>query len=198
MEKGMCCIGLDHPKSSCNAGAVLRAAGCFGVDMLALSGRRYDKSPTDVDKVVRRLPLLRVDDLHQVVPFDCVPVAVDLVDGAVPLFDYEHPARAFYVFGAEDATLGRRVLDWCRDRVMVPTAGCLNLAACVNVVLYDRALKRELASHVCSEHNRLCEGHDHAFCRADSDSGFSCTRHEGHSGPHVACAYNEHNLVIWK
>lgn len=53
----------------------------------------------------------------------------------------DNPKRAFYVFGAEDNTLGSRVLGWCRDVVSVPTNRCMNLAACVNVVLYDRMAK---------------------------------------------------------
>ena len=56
--------------------------------------------------------------------------------------EYQHPERAFYIFGAEDATLGARVLDRCRDRVFVPTVRCMNLAATVNVVLYDRMAKQ--------------------------------------------------------
>ena len=67
---------------------------------------------------------------------------MDLVDGASPLYDYKHPERAFYVFGAEDATLRARVLDKCRDRIYVQMdVGCMNLAACVSVVLYDRSAK---------------------------------------------------------
>jgi tRNA(Leu) C34 or U34 (ribose-2'-O)-methylase TrmL len=76
------------------------------------------------------------------IPFDCVPVAIDLIDGAQPLQEYKHPERAFYIFGAEDATLGDRVLSWCRDVVYIPTKGCMNLAATVNVVLYDRMAKQ--------------------------------------------------------
>ena len=52
-----------------------------------------------------------------------------------------YAARTFYVFGAEDATLGARTLSWCRDVIYVPTAGCMNLAATANVVLYDRLVK---------------------------------------------------------
>jgi len=136
-----CCIGLDNPKNSINVGAVLRAAGAFGCAMVAVSGKRYRRSVTDVDARHKQLPLLCVDDLHGVVPFDCVPVAVELVPEAVSLATYVHPARAFYVFGAEDATLGQRTLSWCRDVIYIPTNGCLNLAACVNVVLYDRMMK---------------------------------------------------------
>jgi len=68
---------------------------------------------------------------------------VDLVEEAIPLTTYVHPERAFYVFGAENATLGEQVISWCRDVIYVPTNGCLNLAACVNVVLYDRMVKND-------------------------------------------------------
>lgn len=140
--RGYSCIGLDNPKTSINVGAVLRAAGVFGCGMVAVSGCRYHPSATDTMKHYKHLPLLHTDDLHTVIPYDCVPVAVEITDGARPLTGYTHPERAFYVFGAEDATLGGRVLSWCRDVVFIPTNGCLNLAACVNVVLYDRLCKR--------------------------------------------------------
>lgn len=141
VRRGFCCIGLDNPKTNINVGSVLRAAGVFNADMVAISGHRYGRAPTDTMKFYRHLPLLQVTDLHEVIPFDCVPVAVELVDRATPLPEYKHPERSFYVFGAEDATLGERVLSWCRDVVYIPTNGCLNLAACVNVVLYDRLCK---------------------------------------------------------
>jgi len=137
-----CCIGLDNPKNRINVGSVLRAAGVFGCSMVAISGLRYRRGLTDTMRTHRQLPLLQVKDLHAVIPYDCVPVAVELVEAARPLTTYTHPERAFYVFGAEDATLGERVLSWCRDVVYIPTNGCLNLAACVNVVLYDRLVKK--------------------------------------------------------
>lgn len=140
-ECGFACIGLDQAKSPINVSSALRAAQCYGARMLAVSGTRAVRAPTDTMAAHRSIPTLRVDDLRTVVPFNCVPVAVDLVEGAKPLPDYTHPERAFYVFGAEDQTLGRRVLDWCRDVVYVPTNGCMNLAAAVNVVLYDRLAK---------------------------------------------------------
>jgi len=144
--RGFCCIGLDNPKSVVNVGAVLRAAGCFNASMVAISGARCQKglnhACTDTMCAYRRIPVLRVSDLKDVIPLDCVPVAVELVDGATNLLKYQHPQRAFYIFGAEDATLGDRVFSWCRDVVQIPTTGCLNLAATVNIVLYDRLLKR--------------------------------------------------------
>ena len=51
--------------------------------------------------------------------------------------------RADLSGGAEDATLGDRILSRCASVVYVPTRFCMNLAAAVNVVLYDRCAKRD-------------------------------------------------------
>ena len=145
MQRGYACIGLDNPKTAANVGMAMRAAGCYGAVSVFYSGDRYNrykKFHTDPQKRYRQIPLVHTQDLFESIPFDCVPVAVDLIDGAKPLPDYKHPERAFYIFGAEDATLGRRVLSWCRDVIYVPTDSCMNLAAAVNEILYDRLAKQ--------------------------------------------------------
>ena len=146
MTRGYAAVGLVAPKTPTNVGSALRAAGVFGAAFVAYTGNRYSRSPTDPQKMYRHLPLIKAgdapSDLRNVIPFDCVPVAVDLIEGAKALPSYVHPERAFYIFGPEDSTLGRQILDWCRDVIVIPSSGCLNLAAAVNVVLYDRAAKR--------------------------------------------------------
>lgn len=139
--RGYSAIGLLRPKTNINVGSVLRAAGCFGASVVCVEGERYRRAPTDTTQQYRHIPLLH-GTLRDMIPFDCVPVAVDLCEGAECLHGYQHPERAFYVFGPEDGTLGKETLRWCRDVVYVPTRGCLNLAATVNVVLYDRQRKR--------------------------------------------------------
>lgn len=139
--RGYVGIGLDNPKTPENVGSAMRAAGVYGASFVAASGPRLKSGKTDTMKHYRHIPLMRPDDVFDCLPYDCVPVAVDLIDGAIPLNEYKHPERAFYIFGAEDATLGKRVLERCRDVVYIPTNGCMNLAATVNVVLYDRMTK---------------------------------------------------------
>lgn len=141
VKRGYACIGLDNPKTSSNLGSAMRAVGIYGASFLAYTGHRLKTKPTDVNKFYRHIPLLHVVNLRDIIPYDCVPIAVEIISGAVPLYEYEHPERAFYVFGAEDATLGNRVLSWCRDIVFIPTERCMNLAATVNVILYDRMAK---------------------------------------------------------
>lgn len=142
--RGYSAIGLHMPKTSANVGCVLRAASVYKAAMVAHTGNRYRKACTDTTKGFRHIPLIGVDDLFSVIPYDCVPVAVDLLEGARSLPGYTHPERAFYIFGPEDGTLGNEITKRCRDTIYVPTNGCMNLAACVNVVLYDRLAKAVL------------------------------------------------------
>lgn len=140
--RGFTAIGLIRPKHPDNVGHIMRAAYVYNAALVAVQGERTPvTSYIDTPKAYRHLPVLRGDSLKDLIPYDAVPVAVDLVDGAVDLPAYQHPQRAFYIFGPEDGTLGADVLAYCRDRVMVPTRGCMNLAATVNVVLYDRLAK---------------------------------------------------------
>ena len=145
MNRGFASIGLHHPKTAANVGAVIRAAMCYDAASIAISGDRIGgrqiKHATNTTQGHRHIPIMR-GDLRDLIPYAAIPVAVDLVDDATPLPEFVHPASAFYVFGPEDGTLGKAILDWCPMRVMVPTALCMNLAATVNVVLYDRMVKR--------------------------------------------------------
>ena len=151
-ERGYAAIGLHMPKTPANVGSILRAAHCYGASLIVQTGQRYKHAPTDTMAAVRHIPLLHVEDLFDAIPFDCVPVAVDMLDDATSLVDYKHPERAFYIFGPEDGTLGRAITSRCRDKVYVPTAFCMNLACAANVVLYDRLAKqqRDLRSAVKS------------------------------------------------
>ena len=145
MEKSaFCCVGLVNPKSPENVGSVMRAAGCYGVDEVYYTGNRFElarRFATDTKQMVEKIPLLGVDDLMAFIPQGCVPVVVDLIDGATPLPDYVHPERAFYIFGPEDGTLDPALYGAVKDVVYVPTQVCMNLAASVNVILYDRLAK---------------------------------------------------------
>lgn len=141
VRRGYACIGLHNPNSKKNVGLILRTSACFNAALVAITGARYGGSRTDAMKSVRHLPLIHAEDLRSLVPHNCVPVAVELVPQAKSILEYRHPQRAFYIFGPEDGSLGEETLSWCQDIVYVPTRFPLNLAACVNVVLYDRMMK---------------------------------------------------------
>ena len=136
-------IGLHRPKNPINVGAAVRSADCYGASMVAYSGRRVRRQDlvADARKAHLSLPLLNCADLHDLIPYGHVPVAVDLLPNAQALPSYNHPPQAFYVFGPEDGTLPAEIVRWCPHRVYIPTNGCLNLSVAVATVLYDRIAK---------------------------------------------------------
>lgn len=145
-QRGFAAVGLVNPKTRENVGSALRAAGCYDVSLVVVSGMRPDhymgRICTDTQKAYRHIPTLRVPDVFDAVPFDCVPIAVDLLPNAKSLVEFHHPERAFYIFGPEDGTLGAAITNRCKYAVQVPTRYCMNLAATVNVILYDRLAKQ--------------------------------------------------------
>jgi len=137
-------IGLIDPQSPVNVGAVLRAAGCFRVSEVLYSGPRFDRAKrfhTDPQLAIRTVSLVGVDSLLESAPAGAKIVCVDLVEGATPLPEFTHPEIAFYIFGPEDGTVDQQIVDRADAVVYIPTVGSLNLAATVNVVLYDRLAK---------------------------------------------------------
>ncbi|KGJ95777.1 RNA methyltransferase [Thalassotalea sp. ND16A] len=141
-------IGLTNPKSPSNVGAIMRASGCYQVNSVFYTGSRYgfaSKFHTDTKNVSLNIPLSPAESLLDVVPEGASIVCVDLVEGAIPLPEFQHPENAFYIFGPEDGTIEQSVIDNAANVVYIPTIGCMNLAATVNVVLYDRLAKAKVS-----------------------------------------------------
>ena len=140
--RGYSLVGLYNPKNEQNVGGVLRAAHVYGAAAVIHQGNRFKRQHSDTTKAWRHIPMFMVDDLFGALhAYSCVPVAVEITDNARKLFNYTHPERAFYIFGPEDGSLPDNVIKACRDIIYVPTRFCMNLAATVNVVLYDRMAK---------------------------------------------------------
>jgi len=155
VENSHVSIGLTNPKSPSNVGAVMRAAGCYSVDQVLYTGHRYahaakyvdKKNNTDTKNARDKIPLLALESFENItkqlktLPQGTKVVCVDLVEGATPLPHFEHPDQAFYIFGPEDGTIAQKIINSADSVVYMPTVGCMNLAASVNVLLYDRLAK---------------------------------------------------------
>lgn len=152
-----------NPKNVSNVGAVMRAAGCFCVDSVFYTGARYDRArgfATDTKNAASTISLQHVDTLSQLVNTSCRIVCIEFVEGASSLISYEHHEHSVYLFGPEDGSLSQELIDIADDVLYVPTVGCMNLAASVNVVLYDRLAKSwdntQIADDVLIKDNRDC------------------------------------------
>lgn len=141
--RGYSAIALFSPKDWNNIGGVLRIAGNFKSSLIVIGRERANiRHPADTMKAYRSVPTIRTDDIMSAIPYDCVPIAVDLLPNAKPLHEFKHPERAFYIFGPEDGTLGKSITDKCAFSVFVDTNRCMNLAVTVGIVLYDRYVKQ--------------------------------------------------------
>jgi tRNA(Leu) C34 or U34 (ribose-2'-O)-methylase TrmL len=147
-------VALIDPKYPHNVGAALRACSCWGISQLWWTGSRVKLDVAKGQRLPReermkgyRNVQMTIDD-HVFDRFSrgsVTPVAVELLAAAESLVTFEHPEDALYVFGPEDGGLPKAVRLQCHRFIFLPSHHCLNLAAAVNVVLYDRRFKRQLA-----------------------------------------------------
>lgn len=137
-------IGLVNPKTPTNMGAIMRAAGCYQVASVRYTGERFGyavKYHTDTNDIFGKIPLQYVESLLDGLPASTKIVCVELVEGASLLPEFVHPNQAIYIFGPEDGSIPQELIDRADHVVYIPTIGCMNLAATVNVLLYDRLTK---------------------------------------------------------
>jgi tRNA(Leu) C34 or U34 (ribose-2'-O)-methylase TrmL len=140
-------IGLCNPKSPANVGSVLRAAGCYGVEKIYYTGTRFtlaSKYQADTQRMSDKVRITAVESFIPLAEAHLHLVCIELVEGAMPLPEFEHPDNALYIFGPEDGSVPQSVVDAADAVVYIPTIGCMNLAATVNVLLYDRLAKQKL------------------------------------------------------
>ena len=140
---------------------MLRAAGNYSVNSVFYTGTRYPRAarlnPCTVDmsrKVSKDIAISGVEHLIDDTPDDLDIVCIEFAENAIALPAYRHPHDALYIFGPEDGTISQNIIDRADAVVYVPTVGCMNLAATVNVVLYDR-LAKSANKFTSLEGNRL-------------------------------------------
>lgn len=152
---------LVDPKTPFNVGAVIRACSIFDVRLLRWSGPRIEEaearraagSTAHKDRMPREERMKdyagvdwkpSVNSERPLQEFAGLePVCVEFVPGAQLLPTFEHPERAVYIFGPEDGNVPKGLRVNCHHFVRIPAANRtpFNLAASVNLMLYDRFVK---------------------------------------------------------
>jgi tRNA(Leu) C34 or U34 (ribose-2'-O)-methylase TrmL len=141
-------IVLLEPRFVDNIAAAVRAASAFDIKQVWYTGRNING---DARRLPRELRMYsdRVDLFHSDKPLDmmpdyAVPVALEYAASHSSLVYFRHARHNVYVFGPERGEVPGHIKGLCHHVVSIPTAHSLNLAATVNIVLYDRAMKREV------------------------------------------------------
>jgi tRNA (guanosine-2'-O-)-methyltransferase len=134
---------VERSKTPANLGTLLRTADNLGAAFVATVARRYDREASDCGQAFRRLPIFHFAtwaEARDKLPFAWEPVAVELVEGAVPLPEFVHPRSAVYLLGPEDGSLSAEALRGARKTV-IPSKRCINVAQAGAIVMYDRVAK---------------------------------------------------------
>lgn len=144
-------IMLSNPKFPHNVGAAVRAASCFGVPQVWFTGDRVSMELEKQERLPREERMKGYKDVT-LIQYDRVfdrfksgeytPVAVELRENAELLPNFIHPKNPLYVFGPEDGSISQVHLRLCHRFIVLPTRHCVNLAAAVYMVLYDRLIKQ--------------------------------------------------------
>lgn len=148
-NEGFFGIGIVNNVTELNIGTLWRSAFIMGASFIFTVDKKYKSQSSDVTKSWTKIPLFHYKDISELkenLPFATKLIGVELVDRAIPLAEFEHPARAAYLLGNEQIGLSDKVLDACEDIIKLPGNFSLNVAVTGSIILYDRTTKisREL------------------------------------------------------
>lgn len=141
--RGYFAIGVERLSKPMNAGNLFRTAHAFGASFVFTIDADYSvrRARSDTSAAPRSIPWYdyrSVDDFS--LPQGCRLIGIELLDEAVDLPSFYHPANAAYVLGAERSSLTPALLARCDRVVRIPTRFCVNVATAGAIVMYDRAL----------------------------------------------------------
>lgn len=137
-------VGIYRPKTADNLGTLWRTALVYGASFVFVIDAKYKKKSSDVLKVWSRIPLFQYKTLEAFidsVPYSCQLIGLEMDEKAVPIKDFQHPARAIYVLGAEDNGLPHRLKEKCHTLVALPGETSLNVAVAGSIAIFDRINK---------------------------------------------------------
>ena len=140
-------IGVYRPKTSHNIGTLWRTAYILGASYIFIIDGKYNHQSSDTSKTWSKIPFFKYDDFdhfYQSMPHSTQLVGLEMGDTALPLGQFEHPARASYLLGAEDSGLPDSVSKRCHHLVKLPGKLSLNVAVAGSIVIYDRLNKRHI------------------------------------------------------
>jgi tRNA G18 (ribose-2'-O)-methylase SpoU len=139
--RGYFAIGIEGASKAVNLGNLLRSAHAFGASFVFTIGAdaRVMDTIADTSRAPAHLPLYHwqsIDELR--LPRGCRLIGIELLDEAVELPAFPHPAQAAYVLGPERGVLSPGMIARCHHLVRIPTAFSLNVATAGAIVMYDR------------------------------------------------------------
>jgi 23S rRNA (guanosine2251-2'-O)-methyltransferase len=150
---------LHNVRSLYNVGAFFRTADAVGLSRLHLSGFTGAPPSTQIAKTAlgseQSVPWQRAEALEIIGERQRAgweTAAIETVDGAVDLFEWEPRFPVLVVFGHEVEGLPAELVQRCETRVRIPMVGTkrsLNVATAGGVVLYELFRRMRAQEKLC-------------------------------------------------
>lgn len=137
-------IGVEGISKEQNVGTIARSAHSFGASFFFTIAPVVDVDAfrsSDTSDAFDHVPYHQYDSVEALdLPEKCQLVGVELMDGAVELPSFRHPARAAYVLGPEMGSLSPELTARCDHVIQIPMKFCVNVGVAGALVMYDRLL----------------------------------------------------------
>lgn len=144
MKRGYFGIGVENIKTKINIGTLFRSAMNFEADFIFTIHKRYEKQSSNTVKAESHIPLWdfeNIKDFEKHIPFNCIPIGIEITKEAKNIINFVHPERAIYILGAEDAGITSEIQSFCKEIIYIPSNFCLNVSVAGAIVMYDRFFK---------------------------------------------------------
>lgn len=142
--RGFFGIGVEGVSKIMNVGNLFRSAHAFGAGFVFTVAADYSRPKdlhADTSDAAGSVPFYAFPDVaSMVLPERCKLVGIELLDDAVDLPSFHHPATAAYVLGRERGSLSPEMQARCDFVIKIPARFCINLATAGSIVMYDRML----------------------------------------------------------
>ncbi len=135
-------IAVENLERDFNMGTIVRNANAFNVRAVHIIGRRQwnKRGAMKTDAYLHLHYYETAEDFFRVMnERNKSVIAIDIVDGAVPLGDTELPENAVLVFGAEGPGLSTKILERAEKVVMIEQFGStrsVNVGVASGIAMY--------------------------------------------------------------
>lgn len=142
--RGFFGIGAESISKPMNMGALMRTAHAFGASFtfsVAAAQKVRDVYRSDTSRSFEHVPYYEWASAEEMqLPKGCMLIGIELIDEAVELPSFRHPASAAYILGRERGSLSPEMLKRCSHVVQIPTKFCVNVGLAGAIVMYDRLI----------------------------------------------------------
>jgi tRNA G18 (ribose-2'-O)-methylase SpoU len=143
-------IAIENWQHDINIGTIVRAANAFNVNTVHIIGKKHwnRRGAMVTDRYLNIIHHQTVDEfVESIDKLNYEIVAIDVVEGAKPLFSFKFPKKCVLVFGGEGPGLSEEMKRVAKEIVMIEQFGStrsVNVGVAAGIAMYSWLQQHEL------------------------------------------------------